>query len=167
MRFDVDRGEGNKGIVIDKVTGEREYFATYGEAIDIALERNGVKFYETLNDASRYIDFLAKGKVKVWFFNQEAARDVMMGMGWMREYNKIPDIKDLGKTHILLGEIEGHFDKNVMYSALQGENWSPNAESRKMMKALGLTHTSMCVGDIFEIDGKFFIVDSWGFVELK
>lgn len=31
---------------------------------------------------------------------------------------------------------------------MQGENWSPHGEAREMIRALGLTHTSMYVGDI-------------------
>jgi hypothetical protein len=31
---------------------------------------------------------------------------------------------------------------------MQAENWSPNGEARPLLKRLGLTHTSMSVGDV-------------------
>ena len=31
---------------------------------------------------------------------------------------------------------------------MQGENWSPNGEARPLLESLGLSHTSMSVGDV-------------------
>ena len=49
---------------------------------------------------------------------------------------------------------------------MQGENWSPNGEARNLIGSLGLSHTSMSVGDIIEIDGNLFFVDRHGFKKL-
>ena len=42
---------------------------------------------------------------------------------------------------------------DAVYNYFQGEVWSPNGEARPLISALGLTHTSMSVGDlIFLVD---------------
>jgi hypothetical protein len=33
---------------------------------------------------------------------------------------------------------------------MQGENWSPNGEARPLIQSLGLSHTSMMVGDVIQ-----------------
>jgi hypothetical protein len=37
------------------------------------------------------------------------------------------------------------------FDKFQGENWSPNGEARPIIRAMGITHTSMSVGDCVEI----------------
>jgi len=58
-------------------------------------------------------------------------------------------------------------DLDSVYTQMQGEIWSPNGEARQLIKSLGLSHTSMSVGDVIETpDGKFHEVDSIGFREI-
>jgi hypothetical protein len=48
---------------------------------------------------------------------------------------------------------------------MQAENWSPNGEMRDFIRILGLSHTSMSVGDVIyseELD-TFFSVCRFGF----
>ena len=43
-------------------------------------------------------------------------------------------------------------DKDVVFPRMQGEMWSPQGEARNLIKALGLSHTSMSVGDVIVDD---------------
>jgi hypothetical protein len=56
-----------------------------------------------------------------------------------------------------------------IYNDMQSENWSPLGEKRSMIKELGLSHTSMSIGDIIEKieTQKFWIVTTFGFKEVK
>ena len=51
-----------------------------------------------------------------------------------------------------------------VFMMMQAEEWSPNGEARPLIRSLGLTHTSMSVGDFIEDNqGKFYRVNSCGF----
>lgn len=56
-------------------------------------------------------------------------------------------------------------DPDMVFMAMQGENWSPNGEARQAIEDLGLSHTSMMVGDVIEnLDtGRMIVVESVGF----
>jgi hypothetical protein len=54
-----------------------------------------------------------------------------------------------------------------VWHTMQGEIWSPMGEARSLIKALGLEHTSMSVGDlIVDEEGSVFEVDRIGFKEI-
>jgi len=49
-----------------------------------------------------------------------------------------------------------------VYSKMQGERWSPRGEARPLIKALGLSHTSMSVGDvILDLEENVFYEVAW------
>lgn len=132
--------------------------------------------YETLNDAAKQPTlqgFMRKGNVNIWYFKDEFRRDAMMGHRFCTQHGLFPiDTSDLTKTHIKLGAIRANVvlsldDLDPIFSIMQGEEWSPNGEARDLIKSLGLSHTSMSVGDIIEVDGSVYLVDSCGFVTLK
>lgn len=52
-----------------------------------------------------------------------------------------------------------------VYYRMQGDIWSPHGEMREFIKTLGLSHTSMSVGDVVysESDDEFYSVSSDGF----
>jgi len=56
-----------------------------------------------------------------------------------------------------------------VYYNMQGDIWSPNGEQREYIKALGLQHTSMSVGDVIysAAEHKYFMVDTFGFKEIS
>jgi hypothetical protein len=122
--------------------------------------------YKTLNDAQVINRMFAAGNCKIWYMRPDFTMNGMMGFRWMREHGVLPDIKSLEKTHILLGEIIGSSGFEYMYVHLQGETYSPNGEARDLIQGKGLSHTSMSMGDIFESNGSFYMVDSLGFKQL-
>lgn len=127
------------------------------------------KRYETLNDAAKNAPVLANGSdLTIWYMKDSASRDFSGGYKWLEEKGMLPSTPaDLSKTHIRLGSIK-KADLEDVFSALQGEKWSPNGEARSLIRGLDLSHTSMSVGDIILVDGmKMMIVDSFGFREIK
>jgi len=51
------------------------------------------------------------------------------------------------ETHAYLKTTEAE-DLSDLFYKMQSEVWSPNGEARNVIQALGLSHTSMSVGDI-------------------
>lgn len=50
---------------------------------------------------------------------------------------------------------------------MQGENWSPNGEARSLIEEKGLIHTSMSMGDIVQIDKRYFIASMNTFIDVS
>jgi len=59
-------------------------------------------------------------------------------------------------------------DKEEVFNLMQGEVWSPNGEAIEHILSLGLSHTSMMVGDrIYDCqNSKTYRVDFMGFSEV-
>jgi len=107
---------------------------------------------------------------RVYYMRPEFTRDGFMGHDWLAKHGQLPDPAALDKTHTLLTVIEAASLDCVFYD-MQAEQWSPNGEARDLIRAKGLTHTSMSVGDVIaytDAEGEHvMIVDNMGFRELK
>lgn len=67
--------------------------------------------------------------------------------------------------YVVMGEVFIS-DPEEIFTAMQGENWSPNGEGNDLIVARGADHTSMSVGDrIIYPDGSIKQVDSFGWLE--
>lgn len=77
-----------------------------------------------------------------------------------------PTINRVKHTHVLLKTIEASGPDEAWYK-MQGENWSPNGEANGLISGMGLTHTSMDVGDVVEIEGVWHRVEGVGFSVLE
>ena len=109
----------------------------------------------TAKKSKLYLEaFLPPGKTKIWYSKPEAFRDMSSG--------KLPSVATLHETHVLLGTTN-ITDKEEIFSRLQGESWSPKGEAKELISYLGLKHTSMCMGDVVEIDGIYYVVGFTGF----
>lgn len=115
--------------------------------------------YKNLNDAADFRPELARGKTEVWYMKPTSFTRFITGA-------ELPSISDLKDTHILLGKIKST-DKETIYTALQGDFWSPSGEARSLISKLGLRHTSMSIGDVLKIGNKYYAISSAGFKELK
>jgi hypothetical protein len=109
--------------------------------------------------------FVPQGITQVWYAKPGYARDAMMGYDWLAENGLLPDLKDLSKTHVLLGTVQSIRTEDV-FCLMQGESWSPNGEANEMIEAKGLWHTSMSVGDIMVRLHRVHMVDRFGFKHL-
>jgi hypothetical protein len=123
--------------------------------------------YRILNEAKHYIPILTYGTTEVWYWKNEYMRDLLMGLEWLREHvpGTYPEPYNLSRTHVMVGRVKSK-NKADVFMALQGEIWSPNGEARTMIKAMGLGHTSMSVGDILVINGSAWFVDGVGWVDI-
>lgn len=143
---------------------------------DLLVEQpeRGVQ-YKTLNDAAMAQSGRAKGfeqgmqpgDVKIWYYRSEVGRDVSFGIDFYVNNlgGKVPTSNTIEDTHILLGSIRERDLESIFYF-LQGEVWSPKGEAWSLIESLGLTHTSMSVGDIVEMDGNLYFTDRFGFKKL-
>ena len=64
-------------------------------------------------------------------------------------------ISALAQSHVRLGEVEGK-DLDDAWRRMQGENWSPRGEARGLIQSLGLSHTSMSVGDVLRDEAGIY-----------
>lgn len=124
--------------------------------------------YKSLNDAVKTNELFAAGFTEIWYVKADETGDMMMGVEWLAENNKLPTSETLKNTHALLGRAS-FTDNEEAYMSLQGEAWSPEGEARELILGLGLGHTSMSVGDIIidKIHDQAFMVDSLGFYGLE
>jgi hypothetical protein len=95
---------------------------------------------------------------RVWYMRPEHFRDGMCGL------NR-PTVATLSDTHIFLRDVEATDLEHCYYNS-QGEIWSPMGEARELIRSKGLQHTSMSRGDVIELDGRFWLVASFGFEDL-
>ena len=73
---------------------------------------------------------------------------------------------NLAETHVFLAEVEAASLSDV-YWKMQGEVWSPHAEADALIRAKGLHHTSMSVGDVIQAGDEFYEVAMIGFRPLS
>lgn len=121
-------------------------------------------YYLTLNNAALVTPFpeLAKGTTKIWYMKPEHMRALGFGgLTWAKKEGTVVTKKTVREeTHVLLGEINC-VDLEEIFIMLQGENWSPRGEARTLIESLGLSHTSMSVGDVVEIGDQMFMVGNY------
>jgi hypothetical protein len=132
--------------------------------------KEAVSQYKTLNDAEVYDPGLGKGQTEIWYAKRakgtgKPARDLMMGVEWCRKHDCLPKPGSLEDTHTMLGEIKMK-KKDDIFMALQGENWSPEGESKSLIRKKGLAHTSISVGDIVKMGSQVWMVDMVGYKKL-
>lgn len=97
-------------------------------------------------------------KCNIWYCKPE----------YSREYSRTakPTINRVKHTHVLLKTIEASCADEA-WQKMQGEFWSPKGEANGLIAGLGLTHTSMDVGDVVEIEGVWHRVEAVGFSVLE
>jgi len=95
----------------------------------------------------------------IWYMRPDHFREGTFGAK--------PDPRKLEATHIFLKTIEAT-DLDTVYHDMQGEVWSPHGEARSLIRARGLRHTSMSIGDVAveRSSLKVYLVASIGFEEL-
>ena len=65
-------------------------------------------------------------------------------------------VAEMQSTHVRLCEVEAD-SLDDAWRQMQAEHWSPNGEARPLLERLGLSHTSMSVGDVIrDEDGTYW-----------
>ena len=107
---------------------------------------------------------------KIYYGKPEYTRDLCGGLEFIHQYHPeiVPsDIEKLQRTHVLLMETT-ITDPEDIFVAMQGHVWSPYGEARELIRAKGLCHTSMSVGDVVVDDEEnIHFVDNFKFVNLS
>jgi len=75
-------------------------------------------------------------------------------------FDKGLKVEDISSTCLPVGQIQADCLDEV-FKNQQSEVWNPKVEREMtdVIKKLGLRHTSMSVGDVAEVNGKYYQVD--------
>jgi hypothetical protein len=81
---------------------------------------------------------------------------------------EFPTVAELGETHKKVRTVVAS-DLEAVFAGMQAEVWSPYGEAQQRIRLLGLSHTSMSVGDVVydSSTGKHFVAAPMGFKEIK
>lgn len=84
-----------------------------------------------------------------------------------RYYKMAMHLDGIGKIDLVdfteVAKVKALTLENV-YLMMQGDMWSPNGEARPIIIDLGLTHTSMSMGDVIKDEkGQYWMVGMIGF----
>ena len=83
--------------------------------------------------------------------------------------NDVPNsAHELHENYVRLAKVRA-VNLDQIFEVMQGENWSPKGEAKEIISGLGLSHTSMSVGDIIQglFQSKYWVVLTIGYGELK
>lgn len=106
------------------------------------------------------------GTTKVWYMKPDFFQDGIFGSEFLvQRGRKLPTVETLSETHACVGTLDVD-DPGEVWVMMQGESWSPEGEANAFIRALGLQHTSMSVGDIVQKGDALFMVEGVGFKRL-
>jgi hypothetical protein len=97
----------------------------------------------------------------IWYWKREYATKALLG-------DLRPTLNTLDESHIYLRHVQAENVEEV-FKYMQAELWSPKGEARPIIESLGLTHTSMSVGDVAHdiVNGKWWRCANEGWEEVK
>ncbi len=135
---------------------------------DLYLKDGDATKFESFLTGNRFFmeKFFPMGSVQVWYYREEYARDAhfsdFASMIGARKPNKM---HSLDKTHILLCHTNIE-DKEILFTRFQDWPGIHSKETNAYLDSIGLTHTSMSVGDIVVIDENTYLCASMGWTRL-
>jgi len=105
-------------------------------------------------------------KYNIWYMKPEFTRWGMLGYLYLKNQGKLPSPLLPEETHVFVKTLDVPEGQNLDYifREMQGEVWSPNGEARELIRSKGLDHTSMCIGDMAEDHGVFYMCDITGWM---
>lgn len=109
-------------------------------------------------------------RVIVWY-QTPAVRNAGFGTLNLSEVEGGDFIPTMGLTHKAVCHfyIDEHKSPTILdytFQWMQGENWSPNGEANDHIRSLDLRHTSMSVGDIVQVEDRFYCCEPIGWCEI-
>jgi len=147
--------EGNVSVVAKKDVAKKNAQGN----MQVTEDDGPAGQYKSLNDA------YPAGSTEVWYWKEDFARDAMMGANWLAKKGLMPKPENISDNYVLIGKI-AETNPEKVYMMMQGEMWSPRGQARSMIRSSGTGHTSMSMGDIVKIGGKFMMVDRFGFQDI-
>jgi len=126
------------------------------ESIYVNPEHMGA--YKTMEDCYE------PGQTEIWYVKKGVAARLLKAV---EDGNKLllPQPEDLEKTHIKVGTVNST-DQREVFAAMQGDQWSPNGEAKRMISQMGLGHISMGPGDVIVFPDRTVMVGRRGFYDL-
>ena len=139
--------------------------------------------YDSLNDVAHNHDLpgnmhsvardFEPGPIEIWYAKNPTFMDDFQ-----------PSPENLHQSHVCLGSIRGPLNRETVWAGdkkstlnegdlerifliMQGEIWSPNAEARNLIRARGLQHTSMSVGDCVKHGENIWMVANFGWKKIS
>jgi len=121
-----------------------------------------VNYYKDLSD------FFEKGDTEIWYAISHFWHNWEIDIKKLKLYDFPKTLENLLSTHIKIGTISLKKIEEI-YIKLQADYWSPSGEANKLIRKLGLQHTSISVGDIiiFPKENKGYVVAGIGFKEFN
>ena len=116
---------------------------------DVIRENNEVP-YTKLADAGEYYQ---PGSTEIWYLKTGHSVESF-------------DPNNLYSTHAMVGTTVEK-DPETILSMMQIESWDPNNQAEKMLHKLGVSHTSMSIGDAIVIDSTVHVLTNEGFDEME
>lgn len=116
-------------------------------------------------------------RVGIWY-KTSSARSILRkfdGIKQAYESGDFPSALDVTHAQVCEVFLPVKDDIDICYQVtdmMQGERWSPNGEAKHHIASLGLSHTSICEGDVIQVGDKFYALfesqfqDITGFVNL-
>ena len=146
-------------VKIVNVEGEEVLFESNEVFGSLIYTSNKIKLVEN------YWPF-PTGNTEIWYTNKDNFRDLVMGYNFNLRNGTLPDPNNMKETHTLVGTMP-EYNLNKIFMDMQGDNWSPEGEARESLRNKGISHTSMCVGDVIKTKDGTFMVDNAGFIDLN
>ncbi len=107
---------------------------------------------KTLND---FPGIGQPGNIEIWYYKDN--------FNTLKPEMVDPD--NLESTHVFMGKVSIE-NKEDIFRALQGENYSPDGEANEFIESKGISHTSMSVGDVIKFpDGLVYVCNWAGWLE--
>jgi hypothetical protein len=152
-------------IMADRQSDEMDM----GNWDDIGKMKEGIEednISEASEQYSSLTDVYPDGTTEVWYWKDDHGRDFMMGFNWLKKRGIDVSAETIPQTHALIGTLKETNPEKIFYM-MQGETWSPEGQARNMIRASGTGHTSMSVGDVIHSNGKWLMVDRFGFQDIE
>lgn len=107
-------------------------------------------------------------KVEIFYAKNKFTRDSMMGLDWLKEYNRVPTRLNLEDTHSKVLEFDVLASDFNLEQIFMDLNFNPDKIDTTNFSAEpeGVWHQSMSVGDVVLAGRKMYIVDRIGFEEI-
>jgi hypothetical protein len=119
-------------------------------------------------EGNKMITMTETGPVAVWYMKPSCFRDFILGSQGCKDMNiPLPDPKDLSKTHALIGRFEGVTSPDDLFAATNAPDADPIEGFDAAVKKADVWHTSLSIGDVVVMDGKTFMCDMLGWLNLE
>ena len=110
--------------------------------------------------------YKSTGNTKIWYYKKNFMRKNPFIFADVQDFNEVIDKYNLESTHDFVIQIND-ISKERIFKNMQSTIYSPNGEAVNFIILNNISHTSMSLGDIIQIDDKVWICDMLGWTEIE